>query len=368
MIPELFQHQPGIETRWFSPENWKGEKGAGAQAGKGRKGSAFFALESGESKVLGELTGDAGTLRRMWMTISRREPMFLRGLKIEFYWDGSDKPAISAPVGDFFGQPLGQMATFDSAVFSNPEGKSLNLNLPMPFRKGFKCVLVNEAPEKLEGIFFDLNATIGDPHDENTLYLHAFWNRQNPTKAGRDYEFLPKVTGRGRFLGVNFGVAADQERYLKTWWGEGEVKYYVDGDTDFPTLVGTGTEDFIGTGWGQGPYHHLYQGCHMADYQAMRYGFYRYHVPDPVLFHHDFRATIQQIGGFGGEEAERFIGRGAEFEHAGQHVNLAKMRDEQFFSMMEREDDWSSCAYVYLERPENELSPLAGYRERVAEL
>src|SRR4029079_5990915 len=109
--------------------------------------------------------------------------------------------------------------------------------------------------------------------------LHAHFRRENPTTLQQDYELLPLVRGKGRFLGVNVGVQADKERYGTTWWGEGEVKVYLDGDTDLPTLCGTGTEDYIGTAWGQGRFAHLYQGCPVADGEAMAYCFYRYHIP-----------------------------------------------------------------------------------------
>jgi len=107
------------------------------------------------------------------------------------------------------------------------------------------------------------------------------------------------VQGRGRFLGVNVGVIANTETYFKSWWGEGECKIFLDGDAEFPTLCGTGTEDYIGTAWGQGQYAHLYQGCHLADSQNFQYNFYRYHIVDPVYFQKDICFTMHQIGCWG---------------------------------------------------------------------
>ena len=120
------------------------------------------------------------------------------------------------------------------------------------------------------------------------------------TTLQKDYEFLPKVEGRGRFLGVSVGMIADTKQYFKSWWGEGEAKYYIDGDTNNPTLSGTGTEDYIGSAWGQARFINMYQGCPVADHNNMHYSFYRFHVPDPVYFNKDIRVTMQQIGNMAG--------------------------------------------------------------------
>ena len=145
---------------------------------------------------------------------------------MDIYWDNAKTPAVSAPFGDFFGQGLGRCQKFESAFFSNPEGKSFNCCVPMPFKSAFKIVLTNESANDIAMVFYDVDFTVGDEVDENTLYLHAHWRRENPTKLQRDYEFLPKVNGRGRFLGVNVSVIADSKTYYKSWWGEGECKVY----------------------------------------------------------------------------------------------------------------------------------------------
>ena len=119
--------------------------------------------------------------------------------------------------------------------------------------------------------------TLGDKLDASTCYFHAHYRRENPTTLRKDFEILPRIKGRGRFLGCSLGVIADTEKYGKSWWGEGEVKMYIDGDTDHPTISGTGTEDYIATGWGQGQYSHLWHGCPFADGEGYRYGFYRLH-------------------------------------------------------------------------------------------
>src|SRR3712207_5588913 len=285
-----------VETRWASGENPRGEKGRGGQTNGGRKGSPTVAVKAGESRVLAEASGTSGTVRRIWMTFPDRSPRMLRGLRLDMYWDGAKTPAVSAPVGDFFGVGLGQTATFQSALFSNPEGRSFNCFVPMPFRTGMKIVMTNESGVDVNDLFYDVDYTIGDRHAAGVLYSHAPFRREIPTRLQQADGILPRVAGRGRYLGANVGVVVNQQEYFNAWWGEGEIKIYLDGDRELPTLVGTGTEDYTGTAWGQGQYANLYQGSPVADERAMRWCFYRYHVPDPVYFQRDVRVTMQQIG------------------------------------------------------------------------
>ncbi|MFB3830147.1 MAG: glycoside hydrolase family 172 protein [Bryobacteraceae bacterium] len=359
---ELYQVPDGLETRWFSPENPQGEKGAAGQVNAGRKGRPRIPVKAGEQVVLAEVKASSGTVRRIWMTINNRSPQMLRSLRLDFYWDGASKPAISAPFGDFFGTGIGRMAPFQSVFFASPEGKSFNCFIPMPFRKGMKIVLTNEGETSLGSLYYDIDVTLGDRHPAGAGYLHAWFNHQNPTEYQRDFEILARVAGRGRFLGCNIGVICDQKRYLKTWWGEGEVKVYIDGDRELPTLSGTGTEDYIGTGWGQGAFSNLYTGCPVADRDNMRYAFYRYHVPDPVYFRKDVRVTIQQIGAANPEALKAMRAAGTELYRAGP--GLVKHET----GLWERQDDWSSTAYFYLDRPRNDLPPLEPLAKRLAGL
>jgi hypothetical protein len=334
----LFMIPEGVETRWASAENFKGEKGLGGQANEGRKGSPCITpLKAGETRVLAQAGNTSGMVRRIWVTISDRSPQMVRSLRLDMYWDGAEKPAVSAPIGDFFSQGLGNMVTFQSALFSNPEGRSFNCYIPMPFLKGMKITVTNESGKDLDAFFYDVDYTIGEHLPSGILYFHAYFHRENPTVEKQDFEILPKVHGKGRYLGCNIGVIADQKKYDKKWWGEGEVKAYIDGDDQYPTLCGTGTEDYIGTGWGEGRYDNLYQGCILADGDKYHYCFYRLHIPDPVYFQTDARVTIQQIG----------------------------WSDKGLF---ERQDDWSSCVWFYLDKPTDELPALAPVAERTAGL
>lgn len=351
-----------VETRWASPENPAAAKGAAAQANAGRKGRSNVPIKAGEAVTLAEARGASGTVRRIWATINDRSPQMLRGLKIEMFWDGAARPAVSAPFGDFFGTGLGQMTAFESVFFANPEGRSFLCFIPMPFRTGVKIVVTNESGKDLRSIYYDVDYTLGDKHPAGALYFHAHWRRENPTGYQKDFELLPRVEGKGRFLGVNVGVIANQKLYGKSWWGEGEVKVYLDGDKEFPTLSGTGTEDYIGTGWGQGRYANLYQGSHVADNAAMKYCFYRYHVPDPVYFRKEARVTIQQMGYLGANDMGIVYNSGEKVYTAGPGLVERKVLSGGLF---ERRDDWSACAYFYLDRAESNLPPLAAAEERM---
>jgi len=365
----LFEVPDGVQTRWASPENWDAAKGAAGQVLNGRKGSPSFPLKAGESKVLAHAENTSGTIRRIWVTINDRSPQMLRGLRLDLYWDGTGRPAVSAPLGDFFGQGLGRCITFQAALFSNPEGRSFNCCVPMPFRTGMKIVVTNETDTDLPMFFYDVNYTVGDAHGDRCSYLHAHWRRERPTTLKRDYEFLPTVQGRGRFLGVNVGVIADTVTYFKSWWGEGECKIYLDGDDALPTLCGTGTEDYIGTAWGQGQYAHLHQGCHLADHENCQYTFYRYHIPDPVYFQQDIRVTMHQIGCWGPDTAKQLRDAGRELLGTnGAPVDLDQAVADDGYGLFERQDDWSSCAYFYLDQPSTDLPALAPLEARVAGL
>jgi hypothetical protein len=353
-----------IETRWASGENPAGAKGAGGTANGGRKGSPTVPIRAGESRVLAQATG-SGTVRRIWMTFPDRSPHMLRSLRLEMYWDGASTPAVSAPVGDFFGIGLGRTAVFESALFSNPEGRSFNALVPMPFRTGMRIVMVNESGRDLGELFYDVDYTLGDRHGANALYFHARWRRERQTTLQRDYEILPRITGRGRYLGTNIGVTVDTATYFNTWWGEGEVKVYLDGDRELPTLAGTGAEDYIGTAWGQGQFADLYQGSPVADEKAMQWAFYRYHVHDPVFFQRDIRVTIQQIGYLAPHSREPIVRAGRPLYRAGPgRVEMDLTQDGKF----ERADDYSSTVYFYLDSPESPLPPIAPVAERVAGL
>jgi hypothetical protein len=364
LAQSLYTLPAGIETRWASPENPGGEKSKGAQTNGGRKGRPAIAVKTGEQVTLAEVRGSSGTVRRIWATISDRSPAMLSGLKIEMFWDGATKPAVSVPFGDFFGFGLGRMVAFQSALFASAEGRSFNCYIPMPFRNGMKIVLTNESGKDLQMLFYDIDYTLGDKHDTNDLYFHAHYRRENPTKLQHDFEILSQVSGRGRFLGANLCVQANKELYVDKWWGEGEVKMYLDGDREWPTLAGTGSEDYVGTSWGiQSQYANLYHGAHFVDADKMRYCFYRYHIPDPVYFKSDIRVTIQQIGFTNDRStADPLYRTGAPIYNAGPGL---VEKEKGGWGLFERHDDWSSVAYFYLDKPEDDLPPIDPPEQRM---
>ncbi len=390
LAAELYQAAPpGTHTRWISPENPTGAKGAGGRTNRGAKGRAFIVVAPGETAVLADLQG-AGILHRMWLsgTIPRNEEQ-RRLVRLEMFWDGAARPAVAAPIGDFFGVGLGLLVPFESAWFASPEGRSYNVTLPMPFRTGARVQLVNESQAHLL-VWYDINYTEVTQHAGDVLYFHASWRRERRTALGRDFEILPRVTGRGRYLGANIGVIGGPD-YRGTWFGEGEVKVYLDGDTTHPTLVGTGTEDYIGSGWGQGRYQGRLYGSLVSDDRRDLYAFYRFHLDDPVYFHQDCRVTLQQMGNTSTERVREMLAQGVELQpvwvldvHGGDVLNLTgrapavhlllDRSDLPPFSDPQhpaggcnfyRRDDVSATAYFYLDRPENDLPALASAEARV---
>ena len=376
---ELYQMPMNKKTRWVSFENIHGTKGKGGMENQGAKGHAFDYILPGESKDLVNIEG-SGTVRRIWMTLDKRDPEMMRTLKIEMFWDHSEKPAVSVPLGDFFGTGLGQRLPFESAFFSDPEGRSFNCSIPMPFKEHARIAISNESKADFIILYFDVDILL-ENHEEDMLYFHAYWNRELPTELGNDFEILPLVEGKGRFLGTNIGIKTGS-LYEDTWFGEGEVKMYLDGDSDFATLVGSGTEDYIGTAYGQGTFNHQYQGCLIADSQKGLYCFYRYHVPDPVYFNNNIKVTIQQIGGAPSERIPNLLKNGAKMKLVTIHNgnNFMSLLDgditynsdgtdlPQGWANFYRQDDVSATAYFYLDKPASTLPSLASLETRTSQL
>jgi len=370
-----------IETRWYTAENKDALKGEGGQANFGRKGSPNIYIKPGETAMLADITG-SGTIQRMWFVLFKPYVKGLRGLRLQMFWDGSEEPAVDVPFGDFMGQTHGALTSFENIYFSSPEGRSFNCFVPMPFRTGARIQIINESDEP-NYIFYEINTTQGEKHSDNMLYFHSHWRRENPTTMRKDFAILPRIEGKGRFLGCHLGVI--QNPAVKHfWWGEGEYKVYMDGDVEFPTLCGTGTEDLIGAGYGQGKFDHLYQGNPYLSVEGDprgnpdgtvffkdRHGYYRFHVPDPLYFYEDLRVEIQVMGG----------GRYQDFLRAMDNdPNLKLMKtgapgiywtreeleaNPDGETTVERTDDHCATAYWYMDKPTNNLPPLASYEERI---
>ena len=376
---ELYTMPEDIESRWVSFENLSGAKGQGGMENQGAKGHAFDKIPAGQSVNLVEING-SGSIRRIWLTFSDRSPEMLRSLRIDMYWEGSEKPAVSAPIGDFFGIGLGKRVPFENALFSDPEGRSFNCNIPMPFKESARITFTNESEKDLVAIYYDVNLLL-ETHGKDMLYFHTYWSRANPTTLAKDFEILPKVAGNGRFLGANIGVRTNKA-YKQTWFGEGEVKIYLDGDADYPTLVGSGTEDYIGTSYGQGVFAHRYQGSPIANPETGEFAFYRYHIPDPIFFRQDLQVTIQQIGGAMKEVVKEFMANGAALKPVSIHndegfhklmgledgVNLESPDLPDGWTNFYRQDDVSATAYFYLNKAASSLPELPAVADRVKDL
>lgn len=366
----MFRYQEGATTRWSSPENMNGIPGQGGQENDGAKGHAFDPIPAGGTVTLLDVKG-TGMINRMWITVADRSETMLRSLRLDIYWDGATKPAVSVPFGDFFGVGLGRTTAFQNALFANAEGRAFQSFIPMPFKTGARITVTNESSKDLTHIFFDVNFTFEKSWHPDNLYFHAYWSRDTATTITKDFELLPTVEGRGRYLGVNVGVNSNPT-YGKSWWGEGEVKVWLDQDEQYPSLNGTGTEDYIGTGWGQGAFINQYAGCTIADEARNQWSFYRLHVPDPVFFHAKCKVAIQQIGGNTKAEVLAMQKAGAQLipvtvdqggklhrlyqDGASKPLDSSDLPDGwvNFY----RVDDVSATSYFYLDKPENSLPKL----------
>ncbi|MEO5893190.1 MAG: glycoside hydrolase family 172 protein [Ferruginibacter sp.] len=376
----LFEFDANSSPRWSSFENITAEKGNGGRENNGAKGHPSDALAPGETKVLLNVKG-SGIINRFWVTINDRSPQMLRSLKLEMFWDDAVKPAVSVPFGDFFGMGLGKTASYHNSFFANPEGKSFQCFIQMPFKKAARIQVTNESGKRLSHLFFDINFEKLTAWNNNYLYFHSYWNRDTATTLAMDFELLPAIKGKGRFLGANIGVNTNPV-YKDFWWGEGEVKMYIDGDNAFPTLVGTGTEDYIGTGWGQGEFFNDYAGCLAANKDSVAWAFYRYHVPDPIYFKRACRVTLQQMGG---NRKESVI------ELQQQQVPMIPVAIDDLtkiyplykkdsivkldtpglpggFANFYRSDDVSATAYFYLDKPGGTLPSLQPLSVRTTRL
>ncbi len=379
----LYAYPAGeVETRWITPENPDGEKGKGGMENRGAKGHPFASIGAGETLQLLDIEG-SGVITRIWITVSDRDPVALRSLRLDMYWDDAPTPAVSAPLGDFFGAINGKSVPMETELFANPEGKSFNCFIPMPYRKGARITVTNEASKVLGLITYEINLVQTAEPDDTALYFHAHWRRERWTTLGRDFEILPKVSGRGKFLGTHIGVI--EKPGNEGWWGEGEVKIYLDGDDPHPTLVGTGTEDYIGSGWGQKVFQNRYTGSLFSEDGQI--GFYRYHIPDPVYFREDCRVTIQVMGSLPKKQAQVFLKKEGvnarpvaivSIQDGLRYTRLLEdnpdrtvdgpLEAEQEWVAFYREDDFSAVAFFYLDKPENGLPPLAPVEERTVGL
>jgi hypothetical protein len=316
-------------SRAITAENPDGGKGAGGQAashlGTGRKGSPNIPIDSGDTATIADIEGP-GVVKHIWITAPNElngRQYLIRDLVLRMYWDGEDEPSVEVPVGDFFGCGHGRFCDLQSIPMTVGSNGGLNVYFPMPFRDRAEITVELDGPADIDGprFFYQVDYSLVDEIAEETPYFHAQWRRTNPVTPGEDHVIVDGIEGEGHYVGTHLGWAALSEH----WWGEGEVKCYIDGDEEYPTICGTGTEDYVGGAWAFGDndtFSSAYLGYHQyddGDDQVPKHGMYRWHVPDPIRFREDLRVTVQDIG------------------HRGE--------------LFERSDDISSVAYWYQREP-----------------
>ncbi len=300
------------KTRSISPENFTGEKGKGGMAkleegnagdvardlGQGWKVNPFIIIEPGQTFTIAEMEGP-GAIQQIWMTPTGN----WRYSILRFYWDDEQEPSVEVPVGDFFGMGWGQYAPLTSlAVCVNP-GSAFNAYWVMPFRKKCKVTMENIGEEAMR-LYYQINYTLTEVR-EDAAYFHAQFRRSNPTK-GSLYTLVDGIKGKGQYVGTYLAWGVNNNG----WWGEGEIKFFMDGDKEFPTINGTGAEDyFTGSYNFENKKTHQYEtfstpyaGLHQVIkpnglYQSQqRFGMYRWHITDPIRFEKDLTVTIQDLG------------------------------------------------------------------------
>lgn len=349
---DLTRVRPTVASRAVTFENTTGAPGAGGSAASARKGAPMRVLAPGERVVLADIEGP-GTIRHIWLTFPPAPPEIMRAKIIEVFYDGASEPSISVPAVDFFGVPWGRPVSLNSALAAINEGRGFNSFIPMPFPRSVRVEFVNGAPRPAP-LYFQIDYTIEPDLPEDVGYLHATFRRQNPTTKKHDFVIAGGLRGPGRFLGCVVGV-----RVLDggLWYGEGEVKVYLDGDRELPTICGTGLEDYVGSAWGMGPHQALYMGAPLEVRPPDRptgnpdfVGFYRWHVVDPILFAADLTVTIQQIGFelFLEGQEEQLGAR----EPAGGGWYRSQVPGVKALGIAERSDDYCATAFVMCAEPQ----------------
>lgn len=305
------------KTRSICPENFTGEKGKGGMAqvcdrgkrnianaayaardlGEGWKVNPYIIINPKETITIAEMEGP-GAIQHIWMTPTGNWRFSI----IRIYWDDEKEPSVECPVGDFFCMGWGIYAPLSSlAVCINP-GSAFNCYWTMPFRKKCKITIENIDEEKAMNLYYQVDYTLTDV-PEDAAYFHAQWRRTNPNHTS-DYTIVDNIKGKGHFVGTYLAWGVNNNG----WWGEGEIKFFMDGDKKFPTICGTGTEDYFCGSYNfdrGGQYKEFcapYAGLHQVirpdgTYNSQqRFGLYRWHITDPIRFEKDLKVTIQDLG------------------------------------------------------------------------
>ena len=345
---DIFVLEDG-ESRAITWENQKGEKGKGGMAkshlGPKRKGSAYVPLvKAHETVTLADIDG-CGIITHIWMTctdkISDKSRYVLKDLVVRMYWDNAEKPSVECPIGDFFCLGFGASYDINSALVSVNPLRAMNMYIPMPFKSHAKVTITNDGDEDLPAFFYQIDYQLKKNLPDNSGYFHCQYRHERTPRLKEDYTILDQVEGKGQYIGTFVSLTTLQ----RDWYGEGEVKFYLDNDVEYPTICGTGMEDYFGGAWSFGPdVEHTfsslslgfpYYSRQMEDDMMLlpQRTFYRWHVTDPILFSENIRVTLQQIG-----------------------INAN--------GMFERQDDLSSVAYYYLDHVDYSRIKLEPREER----
>ncbi len=299
------------KSRSISPENFTGEKGKAAMAiegtgqdcarelGQGWKVSPSVRIAPGSTWDMADIQGP-GVIESIWLTCF---PDFWRSLVFRFYWDDEEEPSVEVPVGDFFCSGWTERCNVNSLPIAvNPAG-GMNSYWPMPFRKRARITMENIGTQEAV-LYYQVNYSLQDVPD-SAAYFHAQWRRSNPLPYKEVHTLADGIQGQGHYVGTYIAWGVNN----RGWWGEGEIKFYMDGDDEFPTICGTGTEDYFGGAWnfehpkGQyGVFSTPFLGLPQVIipdglYQSQqRFGMYRWHIMDPIRFSEDLKVTIQALG------------------------------------------------------------------------
>jgi hypothetical protein len=359
-VSQLFAQSSGLDnlyqlsdakTRSISPENFTGEKGKGGMAtleegsaaraarelGQGWKVNPYVRIKPGETFTMAEISG-SGIINHIWMTPAGDYRLSI----FRIYWDDEVEPSVEAPVGDFFAAGWGmrkEPRITSLAICVNPRS-GFNSYWQMPFKKKCKVTMENLHEKELV-LYYQIDYTETDVPDK-AAYFHAQFRRVNPLPFKEDYTIIDGIKGKGQYVGTYLARGANSPG----WWGEGEVKFFIDGDDKFPTICGTGEEDYFCGSYGyeerregdDGEYVYTsftspYTGFYHVTYpeakmEQRRFGQYRWHILDPVRFESDLRVTIQSLG----------------WQSEGRYLPL--------------QDDLASVAYWYQHEPHNKFPAL----------
>ncbi|MBR5025608.1 MAG: DUF2961 domain-containing protein [Victivallales bacterium] len=300
------------KTRSICAENFTGEKGKAGMAvhgtgencarelGQGWKVSPSVRIAAHETFTMADIEGQ-GAIQQIWLTPSGRSWRFFI---LRIYWDDQEQPSVECPVGDFFGMGWGQYAQISSLPVCVNPGSAFNCYWEMPFRKRCRMTMENISNEDMT-LYYQVNYTLTDV-PEDCAYFHAQFRRVNPLPYKDVYTILDGVKGRGQYVGTVLCWGVNN----CGWWGEGEIKFYMDGDGEFPTICGTGTEDYFCGSYNfenrethqYQPFTTPYAGLHQVIrpdgvYRSQqRFGLYRWHIMDPIRFEQDLKVTIQALG------------------------------------------------------------------------